>query len=123
MDVGSGTEPPGPRTFIVCVVVALWPYAPTTPFIERICVPTSLAEGVHENEPPIVMLPFETVVTPVNVSLTVNAVGTKLMAFTLNDTVCPGETFALGETEGIASDGPAPTKTNTLAELLCPSES
>ncbi len=53
--------PPGPVTVIVCVALALSPNAPTTPVIVRMCVPTSLGAGTHENCPERLMLLLLTV--------------------------------------------------------------
>jgi hypothetical protein len=60
---------------------------------------------------------------PAKLSVTENPVGEKFVAPTMNDTVVPGETLALGVTDGILSVRPIPTTISTLATLLCPRES
>ena len=45
----------GSATVIVAVVDAFCPYTPTVPISLITCVPMSLACGVHENEPELLM--------------------------------------------------------------------
>ena len=103
-----GSAPLGPKTVIVCVVVALCPNTPTTPLIVRLCTPTSIACGIHENCPAVLMLLFETVEFT-KLSLTLNALGEKLTGVTRKEVVVPTGTMAAGETRMTLSVGPAPT--------------
>jgi hypothetical protein len=126
----SGTEMAGatagvvvaPYTVIVCVVVALLPYAPTVPLTVIACTPTSVTRGTHEKTPDVLILLFPNDV-PAKLSLREKAEGTKLDAPTVNDVVVPIGTLAPGESSCIESVGPAPTVTACIAEALWPEES
>jgi hypothetical protein len=98
------------------VVLALAPYAPTTPVTVRTCTPTSLEAGDHENWPERLMLLLEAV--PGNESRTEKPVGKKSLGFAIKVSNCPGETLEPGVSCAIARDGPLPTCTDTDFEAL-----
>ena len=60
---------------------------------------------------------------PGKLSLTPNAVGEKFVGITVNDVVVPNGTVLPGASSAIVSFGPIPTRTDWLAEALCPDPS